>query len=476
MKPLSVTALARAWDLQCARHYVWLTDGVVRPMVRLEDTEVGRALAAWGCDHEERVVERLAPPGERVTPVYPPGDLQAGAEATKELIRAGAPYIVQGVLEGDLTPGFTVRGIADLLERQGRGYRVVEIKASRRLKASQALQAVAYTLLLREVTETRAPILIDGLFREYAPPWEATSALLAELVTEAIPRWREEGGGVFHRSMRCRHCPFDPTCLQDARTSQHLSLVSGLGPAVAIRLTSAGVCTIPDLRATPVETLERHGVDRHLARRLLGQAEALVRGRVVPTGEAANPPSASVEMFLEVEPDPTGPLPCRLGLLKADRSQGLTAYRGVVVPPETTEAMKAVRSFLGLVAHQATKASRLERSWSYLYWGEGAMESLAEAVAWMGWGDEVLEEILLHATDIVAVVRRGWFLPVERWTLEEVVGAIGGEVIPDESCLALHLAWRRLRDASLEERMLRHGEARLRAMDGVWGWVASHAP
>ena len=472
MLAFSATALTRAYDLQCPRYVAWMTDGVERPRVRWEESPAGQVLAELGQDHEQRVVARLVPAGQAAVPQYPPGDLDAGATATIELIRAGVPFIYQGVLKGEVAPGVIVRGIADLLERHDGGYRVIEIKASRRLKTSQVLQAAAYTVLLEQLTHAGDPIMVDGMYAQHVPPLEATLGILRELVTQAIPRWLRAGDGSFHRTSRCAGCPFDPLCREDAHARRHLSLVAGCTPAVAVRLAATGVRDIPGLLALSSEDLAHVGIDRHQLQRLKGQAQALAENRTVSTGDAPAPPAATVELFLEVEPDPTAPLPCRLGLLKRDKVKGLTAYRGLVMPTDPAEAAKKVRTFLELVIHQATKAAKGGASWSFLYYGPGTVETLAELVTWMGWGDELLEEVLLHATDALAVIRRGWHLPVERYGLRDVLEATGCATIPDDSPgFALHVTWRRTRDETLAVRLLEQGESTARALMALWDWV-----
>jgi predicted RecB family nuclease len=451
-----------------------MTDEIERPRVRWEETPAGRVLAELGQEHERQVVARLVPAEQLATPQYPPGDLDAGAAATAELVRARAPFISQGVLKGEVAPGVAVRGLADLLERRDDVYRVIEIKASRRLKTSQVLQAAAYTELLSGLAGVADPVMVDGMYRQYVPPYDAARGILLELVTLSIPRWLRAGSDAFHRTPRCAGCPFDPLCREDARSRLHLSAVPGCTPALATRLAAIGVHDIPGLLTLGQVDLHQVAIDGHLLQRLKGQALACVDGRIVPTGDAAAPPAAPVELFLEVEPDPTARLPCRLGLLKRDRTKGLSAYRSLVMPTDPAEAARKVRSFLELAVHQATKAARDGVAWTFLYYGSGTIEAWADLVTWMGWGDELLEEMLLHATDILAVVRRGWHVPVEGYTLAQVLGATGCAPVPgDTPGFAMHVSWRRNRDEALIRALHEHGEATARALMELWDWVES---
>lgn len=475
MHPVSVTAFAKAYDLQCPRYFIWMTDGIPRRRVSLEDTPGGQALAELGQEHERAVVARLVPQGELTVPAYPPGDFDAGCAATKALLGAGAEVIYQGVLQGEIAPGVVVRGIADLIQRRDGAYRVIEIKASRRLKTSQMLQAVVYTALLSRLCPVADPVMVDGLYRQHVPPAEAISGLLQELVTQTIPSWFRSGDSSFHRTSRCVACPFDPCCRDDAIARRHLSLVPGLTPALGRRLAWAGIHDIPSLIAAKIVDPHRLGLDRRILERLQGQALAVSESRIVPTGDAPSPSAAPVELFVEVEPDPTSSLPCRLGLLKRDRVKDMTAYRALLMPDDARDAAQRSRAFLELLVHQATKAAREGRQWAFLYYGPGTVEALAELVAWMGWGDGALEEILLHATDILAVLRRGWFLPVERYTLTSVLEILGIPLAREAAPgFALHVQWRRTRSDELLHRLQAQGEAIASSLMSAWDWVRAH--
>lgn len=476
MITLSVTALAQLVDLQCPRFLAWMTDGVARPRVRWEETPGGRVLAGLGQEHERQVIRRLVPPGLLATPEYPRGDFEAGATATCNLIDERVPWIGQGVLCGAMSPEVAVRGMADLLRWGDDGsYQVIEIKSSRKLKTSQVLQAAVYTALLRRVAPAAVPVMIDGFYHSHEPPCGASEALLDELLTELIPRWLRAGDRAFHRSVRCTGCPFDPVCGDDARRLRHLSLVPGLTPAVATRLAAAGVREIPGLVAMDEANLHALALDGHMLQRLKGQARSLSEGRILPTGDTQKQPGAVVQLFLEVSPDPTALLPCRLGLLKRDLSKDLSAYRGIVVPPDPKEAARKVRAFLELVLHQATKAARDGLSWVFLYFGPATVEALADLVAWMSWGDEVLEQILLHAADIQALVRRRWHLPVERYDLDRVLAAAGLTPRDETPPFVHHVTWRTKAEEEAARRLLTQGEETLRSVMALWDWMETVA-
>ncbi|MBN1426471.1 TM0106 family RecB-like putative nuclease [Candidatus Fermentibacteria bacterium] len=477
MITVSVTALAHLYDLQCPRHLVWLTDGQPRPRIRWEETPAGEVLARLGQEHEKHVVQRLVPPGQLATPEYPPGDFDRGAAATCALIEAESPWIEQAVLLGPMSPELGVRGMADLLRRCDDGrYQVIEIKSSRRLKTSQVLQAAVYTELLQRITPVADPLMIDGHYGSHEPPRLASEAILGELVTDLIPRWLRAGDDVFHRTMRCGRCPFDPVCAADARQRRHVSLVPGLTPAVATRLKAAGVGDLPGLVAMDTANLHALAVDGHLLQRLQGQARSIVEERILPTGEVQAPPGTVVQLFLDAAPDPTAAVPCRLGLLKRDRSKGLSAYRGVAIPSDHGDAAKKVRAFLELAAHQATKAVRDGLSWGFLYFGPSTVEALADLVAWMGWGDELLEQILVHAMDVQALIRRRWYLPVERYDLARVLAASGLDPMSDESPPFIHhVAWRAFGDEAAAQSLLAQGEETLRSVMALWDWLEADA-
>jgi predicted RecB family nuclease len=92
-----------------------------------------------------------------VQPDYPEGDLDAGAQATLNLMAAGHALIYQGVL---LTDRFV--GIPDLLvKRQGQSalggwyYEPREIKTAKSVKETHVLQLCMYAMMLEEVQGQR---------------------------------------------------------------------------------------------------------------------------------------------------------------------------------------------------------------------------------------------------------------------------------------------------------------------------------
>ncbi len=487
-KPLSITSLARAYDLACPRYLAWALDPEGKKAARLEDTAGGRALAKMGISHEEIAVARLVGDETIEIPVYTPHDLREGMRATLELLNQGVPFIAQAAFSTSLVPlPFPIHGLAELLRRvespTGISYQVIEIKASARVRTSQMLQAMLYHRMLHHVwadgksSECPAPVLIDRYFEEHSVPVADIDPVMDEFLAVSIPTWLHQGQDVFFRSWKCSSCPFDVLCTEKAHEAKHFSLVAGLNKGVATRINSLGGSCLGDLDEAMSRNIQAAALDLGFLRRLHHQAQALRTGRSIPAQDKSNLPYAPIEMFLDIEPDPTASFPCRLGLLKRDRRQELTAYRGIIMPTDHADAQKHARNYVALLGKQVEKAVRSSNDWLVLYYGAGTGERFAQLAELAAWGEDLVEEILAHSVDIRTLMKRSWHLPIERYGLPEVLHACHLEAPKDETPgFVYHKTWSETTDTESERFkaiLLEQGEEYCRLLLGLWDWLGA---
>jgi len=478
---LSPTTLAKAYDLSCPRYLIWSTDDVPREKEKWEKTPGGRILADLGNSHEEMALTNLTEDGAVLTPEYPHGDLDQGARITRELIESGCTFLSQAVFSGEVAPGIKLRGLADLVRdlRNGisPGYQIVEIKFSLKIKTSQMLQAAVYDRLLSHIVPGPRPdpVVIDRFQASHETPMLFFEPILNEFLEITIPSWLAQGENSFFRSGRCMSCPFEPTCRSGAETVSHLSLVAGLNQGLAQRLRSLGATDIDSLKDIPEGSLHGAGLEHNLLARLSGQAQALSTGSRLRTADRTPLPGPDVELFLEIESDPTSSSPCLLGLLKRDHRKGRTGYRGVLIPKEVEESKRTIVAFLELLANQAKRASKERSKWLVFYYGSQTAERLAELGVLAGWGEQVVEEILLKALDIRSLIRRSWFLPVERYDLASVLlECLGKGPDTDPPPFVTHFAWREGDGSEAEElkqQLLLRGEESIGTLLSLWDWL-----
>ena len=87
----------------------------------------------------------------------------------------------------------------------------------------------------------------------------------------------------------------------------------------------------------------------------------------------------------------------------------------------------------------------------------------------------MVEEILLRALDIRSLIRRAWFLPLERYDLASVLLECLGEASStDTPPFVTHFAWREGDDKEAEElkqQLLYRGEESTKALLSLWDWL-----
>jgi uncharacterized protein len=238
--------------------------------------------ARRGRDFEARHVAGLG----AVAPVHPERDFEAGAAATLQLMRDGAPLIHQAVLAAD-----DRLGLPDLLRRLPGAsalgehyYEVLDVKTSGRPRSDQILQVVFYSDLLAAVQqrmpEHGALVLKDGREERFvvADYLAAEREVLGELrrlrddVDDARP-FLQSG---------CASCHHDHRCLPELQRARDLSLVHGMSQGARAILEQLGCRTVDDLAVFHPEGARARGnLDATLVRRLRRGAHASLLGEPV---------------------------------------------------------------------------------------------------------------------------------------------------------------------------------------------------
>jgi predicted RecB family nuclease len=238
--------------------------------------------AKRGRDFEDVYVAGL----DAVAPSYPERDFDAGAAATLQLLRDGAPLLHQAVLRSE-----DRLGLPDLLRKvdgeSGLGdhhYEVLDVKTSGRTRGDQILQVVFYTQLLAEL-QGRMPthgaiILKDGreerfVVRDYLAACDEVVAELRRL------RERPDDSRPFFQ-LGCGSCYHNHRCLPELEVRDDLSLVQGMSQGARAILEASGCTTVEELATFhPDNARARGNLDATLVRRLRRGAQARLLGRPV---------------------------------------------------------------------------------------------------------------------------------------------------------------------------------------------------
>jgi len=238
--------------------------------------------AKRGRDFEDVYVADL----DIVQPEYPERDFDAGAEATLQLLRDGAPLLHQAVLQSEDRLGLPdlLRKIDGESELGDHHYEVLDVKTSGKARGDQILQVVFYTQLLAEVQgrmpEHGALILKDGTEERFEI---ADYVAACDEVVGELRRLREDpdSSRPFFQ-LGCSGCYHDERCLPQMRERGDLSLVQGMSKGARAILEQSGCASIEDLATFhPDGARARGNLDATLLRRLRRSAQTYLLGKPV---------------------------------------------------------------------------------------------------------------------------------------------------------------------------------------------------
>ncbi|MDQ7008457.1 MAG: TM0106 family RecB-like putative nuclease [Acidobacteriota bacterium] len=456
-------------DLALCPHRVHL-ERRLGPDQRDPPSAARQRLMRRGLDFERQVAETLGWP----QPVYPPGDFEAGARATLELMRARVPGIYQGVVQDGRR-----LAVPDLLERTpgaselgDHHYRPGDIKAGLVPQAHQALQ-VGFSALLLEAAQGRLPetgFLVMGDSRRVELPLDRLLPATREVLSrvQRIIDGRETTSPFLCPA--CGTCPWRGRCLPDLVERADLSLVDGMTPTRRRLLEARGVRSLDALARLEPGTGDPRRPPLDLER-LVPQARALCEGRV----ELSRPlelPEVEGGLLLEAERDP---LQAGAVLTLAWRSLDAAPASGTVRLLTSPDECRAAAGALEQAARN--NGGRL------FHFGGAAPAALARLGDEAGLEPAALEALSRRLWDLRSTLRRGaaW-LPVWRYRREQVAAALRGRPLPwpgegsDTFLLAETL--REGEDPALREAIEARCRSDLDQLAAILGWILAqpHRP
>lgn len=209
-----------------------------------------------GEEYEASIVKKIR--GLK-TPKYPKGNYSAGALATVNLMRTGAPWIYQGVLRDG-----NILGFPDLLRLQngrsnlgGFSYEPIDIKNHKEVSKKDQMQLLAYSILLEPILGRRparggiwlntgkiARVDIEVEFSDFAELMNRLGLIAAG---------EEETYG--YRCGECKICPWHDYCRDTWKEDKHLSLLYGMSAGTAQKFEAVKIRTYRDLAKADVREL-----------------------------------------------------------------------------------------------------------------------------------------------------------------------------------------------------------------------------
>ena len=321
-----------------------------------------------------------------VQPSYPPNDWQAAHDATLELMQQGVEQIYQGVLLVENSDGVTLKSNPDLLVKQpGKSlfgdwlYAPIEIKLGKRPKMEYQIAVTFHALVVAEV---------QGAWCEEAWLLLRERGTFAVDLWETLPRMQEILDGciemlvhrqepeVFIARSRCSLCHWLSHCHTIAKSDYHLSLLPGVTPTRYHQLQALQLTTVRSLaEMNPADLEPLPGFGRETAYKLVRQARSALHNQALlveenlhftgtsfsgnnrvglpsyyphPILATLNIPTAPIELYFDIEAEPSLNLAYLHGVLVVDRSANSQTFYPLLAESPADE-IQVWEQFLELV-------------------------------------------------------------------------------------------------------------------------------
>jgi len=438
-------------------------------------------------------------------PNYPDRDWQAGANATWQLMQQGIERISQGVLLTNRVEGLTLVSSPDLLVKQpGRSifgdwfYAPTTIKMGKRPKPEYKIVAAFCTQILamvQGVWPTSAWLILRRQ-NPHEVNLDIWIPVMQKLLTECLETLQQQQEPeVFISRQKCGLCQWYSSCYAIAKAQKHLSLLPGVTPRRYQELQSLGLTTVESIAHAQVTTLESV-LTHEVAADLVQQAQSTAQNRPIlrhnydPTltkfqglngswevreatasGEYLHPPNplptASVELYFDIEAEPSLKLDYLLGVLVVEQHTRTETFYPLLAEQPTAEE-SIWQQFLELV-------------WLYpdapiFHFSNYEVESIKRLAKLYHTPSVLIKPLLPRLVDVHKQVMNTVTLPVESYSLKNLARWLGFEWqdahITGSQCVCLYSQWLETGNRSLLETIRRYNEDDCRATYRLKQWLA----
>ncbi len=415
--------------------------------------------------HERRIAAAL----EGMEEIAQTGKAAERFSATLAAMRRGAAAIYRGTLVSEDWvghPDLLVR--VDGASRLGDWhYEAVEITSARQVRDAHRLRLVFYALLLKSAQDRKPDegrvIAIDGSRLSF--PIEESEAEFFRALDEILAiRAGEKPEALF--TSGCKASPWYQECRREVEAADDIGLLYKIYKSEYRRLRAAGYATVQALAAEDLARLQSGvtGVSDHRLERLQLQAQSMRDKKALRLG-AAGLPDADVELFYDIEGDPTIGLEYLHGMLV--REGGRETYRSFFAnrPEEEgaawTAFCDAVEAYAGApVYHYGWYEREAVRRLSATY-------GISPRAAGVLGADRMI--------DLNRVVQRTAILPLPFYSLKDVAGHLGFRWRAADASGANSVAWfqdwREKGDPDLMQKILAYNEDDVRAAAVLKDWL-----
>lgn len=439
-------------------------------------------------------------------PSYSTGDWQAGAQATLTLMQQGVDRIYQAVLLADGPEGMTLLSKPDLLVKQeGKSYFgdwiyvPSEIKLGKRPKLEYQVIAAFHTHVLAQVQGAwpeEAWLVLRDRGAYSVDLWEMVPRM-QEILNECIQMLvQAREPEVFISRSRCSLCQWLNHCYTIAKADHHLSLLPGVTMARYLQLQALDLTTVKSLaEVNPAQLELLPGFGSEAARKLVRQARSVVQNRALPAEErieiglpaasantrtglplrqppsffsGVNLPTAPVELYFDIEAEPTMNLVYLHGVLVVDRLSKTQVFHPLLAESSEDEAL-IWQQFLDLV-------------WTYptapiFHFCPFEVQTVERLAKHYETPPHRVQPLLTRFVDLHDLVTRTVTLPVESYALKPIARWLGFEWRDPSAngaqAIYWYAQWLATRDRTYLETIVTYNEDDCRATHHVKDWLVN---
>lgn len=444
----------------------------------------------------KKAVFALAPSQK---PNYPDRDWEAGAQATWSLMQQGTERISQGVLLSKTVEGQKLVSSPDLLIKQpGRSifgdwlYVPTTIKLGKRPKPEYKIIAAFCAQILavvQRIWPTTAWLILRRQ-KVHAVNLDIWIPVMQKLVGECLETWQQQQEPeVFISRQKCGLCQWHSSCYAIAQSQKHLSLLPGVTPRRYQDLQSLGLTTVESIAAASVTTLESV-LSEKIAADLVQQAQATAQNRAIlrhnyysrdvreatasaeyllpstPQPDINFLPTADVELYFDIEAEPSLKLDYLLGILVVERHSRTEKFYPLMAEQP--------------IAEESIWQQFLELVWLYpdapiFHFASYEVEALKRLAKLYHTPSQLIQPLLPRLRDVHQQVINTVTLPVESYSLKNLARWLGFEwrdrEISGSQCVCLYSQWLETGNRSFLEIIRRYNEDDCRATYRLKQWL-----
>ncbi|MEB3151054.1 MAG: TM0106 family RecB-like putative nuclease [Sphaerospermopsis sp.] len=430
--------------------------------------------------HQKSIIHNLS----YHKPVFPPGNWEAGAAATIELMQQGVEYIHNSVLLATYEDEYTLLSRPDLLVKQpGKSsfgdwvYVPVDIQLGKRPKQEYQVIAAFHAEILgalQEVTPDEAWLILRNKDTTYVVDLDKWTPQMLDILAEYIQVVESpEAPEVFIARQKCHLCHWYNHCYAIAQSQQHLSLLPGVTPIRYTQLQALSTTTLEALANTNPSTLENViGFDTQVASKLIVQAKStlaktpLILPFALPAEKLTFTPP--IELYFDIEAQPDLNLNYLLGVLVVDRENNTEKFYSFLAETPTQENL-IWQQFLDLVC-QYPQAP-------IYHFCNYEVETVKKLGKLYCTPYSLIEPLLTRFVDIYEQLTESVALPVESYALKAIARWLGFEWRDQEAsgakCIYWYDQWLETGDRHFLELIQRYNEDDCRATRKVKDWLVN---